>query len=377
MATVFNEFEGKITEKLLNTVKEEVPKGMTEAKIRKVLERVAEECETMKIEPGESVGVVAAESIGEPGTQMTLNTFHFAGVSEMNVTVGLPRIIEILDARQELTTPSMEIYLNEEHNDESIKRIALSLKESTLDDIAIEYSINLMEAVIEISIDMTKMNELNLDYKQLAEILKKEIKDAATDFKETEHVLVIKPKNKNGKLNDLYNLKEKLKKTYITGLKGIKQVLPIRKEDELVIKTSGSNFKKVLDLPFVNAERTTTNDIFEIEQVLGIEAARNAIIQQTDALIQEQALNVDIRHLMLVADTMCNTGTIKGITRYGVVKQKSSVLARASFETQVKHFVNASLEGETDYLNSVVENVMMNQYIPVGTGLPELKVKKQ
>ncbi len=78
---------------------------------------------------------------------------------------------------------------------------------------------------------------------------------------------------------------------------------------------------------------------------------------------------------MLVADTMCISGKLNGITRYGVVREKSSVLARASFETPIKHIVNASLVGEVDDLNSVVENVMLNQAVPVGTGLPGLRTR--
>ena len=127
----------------------------------------------------------------------------------------------------------------------------------------------------------------------------------------------------------------------------------------------------------VDAYRTTTNNIFEIEQVLGIEAARQSIINEIFKVIESQGLNVDVRHIMLVADTMCVSGTLKGITRYGVVSDKSSVLARASFETPIKHIINAALVGEVDNLDSVVENVMINQAIPIGTGLPSLAVKKQ
>ena len=374
MNNFFKEFEGKIPEKLLDTIKEHIPKDFSEAKTRKVFEQVAEEYEKMQVEPGESVGIIAAESIGEPGTQMTLNTFHFAGVSEMNVTVGLPRIIEILDARQKLSTPSMEIYLKEEVNDEEAKKIAEKLRESKMDDIAKEYALNIMGAVIEIRIEKKKMEELDLAPEELIDTLKKEMKDLTAEFKES--LLIVKPKSKEAKINDIYNMKEKIKDVYVKGVKGVRHVVPVRKDGELVMHTSGTNFKKVLALPFVDVTRTTTNDLFETEQVLGIEAARNMIIQQTKDLIQDQALDVDIRHIMLVADTMTNSGTTRGITRYGVIKDKSSVLARASFETQVKHLVSASLEGETDPLNSVVENVMINQFIPVGTGLPKLKVKK-
>jgi len=125
----------------------------------------------------------------------------------------------------------------------------------------------------------------------------------------------------------------------------------------------------------VDPTRTVTNNIFQVEDVLGIEAARQQIISEVFKVIENQGLNVDIRHLMLVADTMCSSGKIKGVTRYGIVSLKSSVLARASFETPIKHIINASLEAQTDPLSSVVENVMLNQQIPIGTGLTHL-IKK-
>ena len=152
-------------------------------------------------------------------------------------------------------------------------------------------------------------------------------------------------------------------------------MLPVKREEEFVIITAGSNLADVLQLEEVDAYRTTTNNIFEIEQVLGIEAARQSIINEILKVIESQGLDVNVRHIMLVADTMCVSGSLKGITRYGVVSEKSSVLARASFETPIKHIINAALVGEVDNLNSVVENVMINQPVPIGTGLPNLAVK--
>jgi DNA-directed RNA polymerase subunit A" len=135
--------------------------------------------------------------------------------------------------------------------------------------------------------------------------------------------------------------------------------------------------KAILALEHVDAERTVTNDIAEIANVLGIEAAREAIIQEVRKVIDSQGLKVDVRHIMLVADTMCVSGAVKGITRYGVVSQKSSVLARASFETPLPHIIRAAIVGEEDKLTSVIENVMLNQPVPIGTGLPGLVSKKR
>src|SRR5690606_11412565 len=135
------------------------------------------------------------------------------------------------------------------------------------------------------------------------------------------------------------------------------------------------NLKEVFKLPFVDVYRTRTNEISDVQKVLGIEAARQAIMDEVYDVVAAQGLKIDMRHIMLVADTMCSSGTIKGITRYGVVSDKSSVLARMSFEPPIKHLIEAALAGEKDTLNSVVENVMINQHIPIGTGLPSLRIK--
>ena len=133
--------------------------------------------------------------------------------------------------------------------------------------------------------------------------------------------------------------------------------------------------KDILQIDEVDGSRTTSNHIFEVEKVLGIEAARHAIIEESSRVIKEQGLDIDKRHIMFISDLMTVSGNIKGITRSGITSEKDSVLARASFETPIKHLINACLKGETDYLTSVVENVMLNQPVPLGTGLPGLVTK--
>lgn len=375
MRAIMKAYENKLPEALLEKIDLLMPEKIADSKAKIILERSVEEFNKMQVSPGECVGVVSAESIGEPGTQMTLNTFHFAGVAEMNITMGLPRIIEILDGRKEITTPMMEIHLKKPYSQgKDLKKIALSIKETKLKDVATEFSINLTDMKIEIKLSPEKLQDIGMTAAGLLKALKGESKGVQIDVKEG-GLLSVKLKGKDNGFNEIYKIKEKLKETYIKGVKGISQVLPVRKGDEFVIITAGSNLKKVLQLIAVEASTTTTNDIFEIEGVLGIEAARQAIIDEVFKVIENQGLNVDIRHLMLVADVMCAAGTVKGITRYGVVGEKSSVLARASFETPIKHIINAGLEGETDLLKSVVENVMLNQPIPVGSGLIKLITK--
>ncbi|MBI2546079.1 DNA-directed RNA polymerase subunit A'' [Candidatus Woesearchaeota archaeon] len=375
MDDIIQEYEEKLPQRLIDLAVEKLGKT-SQKKLREALDRVVEEYDASCIDPGESVGLVSAESIGEPGTQMTLNTFHFAGVAEMNVTMGLPRIIEILDGRKELSTPMMEIYLKKPFNQgKNIKENALLIKETLFGDLVQEFQINIAESAIEVTLDLKKMEALGMSKAKLMNLLSKGIKGVNLKEHKEKNMLILKPRGKVEELNDLYRLKEKMKGVYLSGIKGIELVLPVKQGDEFVIRTKGTNLKDVLELDFVDETRTSTNDVFEIADVLGIEAARQSIINEVLNVMEAQGLNVDLRHIMLVADTMCVTGQIRGITRYGVVSEKASVLARASFETPIKHIINASLTGEVDNLNSVVENVMLNQPVPIGTGLPQLRVK--
>jgi len=363
-----------LPKKIIDDVRKNLPKGIPTEKLNKIYDKVYEEYKNALVEPGEAVGLVAAESIGEPGTQMTLNTFHFAGVSEMNVTIGLPRIIEILDGRKELSTPMMEIYLKSPYNKgKDLRRTALSIKETKMNDVTTEFSINIADLLLEIKTNKEKMKEIGITNGYIMKILRKSLK--GINLREKEGMIIVKLKSKEGGLNEIYRLKEKIKKLYLRGVKGVKQILPIKRGGEFIVITAGKNLRDVLELPEVDPTRTVTNSIHEIANVLGIEAARQAIINEVFKVIESQGLNVDIRHIMLIADTMCAGGNIKGITRYGVVSEKTSVLARASFETPIKHIMNASLVGEVDNLGSVVENVMLNQPVPLGTGLPKLVTK--
>ena len=368
------EFADKIPANIIEQIEESLPEKVNKTQLTKIFEIIAEEYQSSLVEAGESVGLISAESIGEPGTQMTLNTFHFAGVAEFNVTVGLPRIIEILDGRKNISTPMMEIYLKEPYSKgKDIKTIAESIKQTQFKDFIEEISLDITEHKLDIKIDKKKFDRVGLKEDKLVKALEKALKNFTVKSKED--IITIKAKGKQDNIAEIYKLKEKVKQLYVSGIKGIMQVLPVKREDEFVIVTSGSNLKEVLKLEAVDTTRTMTNDIFEIEDILGVEAARQAVINEVYKVIENQGLNVDIRHIMLVADTMSFSGKVMGITRYGVVRDKASVLARASFETPIKHIINAALEGEIDPLNSVVENVMINQPIPTGTGLPNLIVK--
>ncbi len=371
---IMKEYENKLPPSVLRDVRAVLPITIKEADTKKVFAAVYEEFEKSRVDAGEAVGVVAAESIGEPGTQMTLNTFHFAGVSEMNVTTGLPRLIEILDARKTVSTEMMEIYLEEPYNKgEGITKIAELIKETTFREYIAEITIDVVETIMRIKLANKKMKTVGMTSEKIIKILSKSLK--GFEIKEDAGVLVIKSTSKEEALKEIYKLKEKIKLVYVNGVKGIAQVLPVKRGEEYLIVTAGTNLKAIMKMNGVDKSRTTSNNLYEVESLLGIEAARQAIIYEIMKVLNAQGINIDIRHIMLVADAMCMTGKMLGISRYGIVKEKPSVLARASFETPLKHIFNAAVTKEVDHLNSVIENVMMNQPVPLGTGVPKLITK--
>ncbi len=175
-------------------------------------------------------------------------------------------------------------------------------------------------------------------------------------------------------IRELRLLSDKVRDLQVSGIKNIGKVI-IRKEDEFTIHTEGSNLGQVLKIEGIDKFRTSTNDIYEIENVLGIEAARNAIIHETSRTLGEQGLSVDIRHIMLVADMMTHQGVVNSIGRHGISGEKSSVLARAAFEETSKHLLHASIRGEVDHLTGVIENIIIGQPIPLGTGSASVIMK--
>ena len=323
-----------------------------------------------ELDAGEAIGIVTAQSFGEPSTQMVLRTFHFAGVSEMQVTQGLPRLIEIFDARRKPSSPKMEIHLNKEFNNEKeAKILAEKIKEVKLEDISSEINLNFSDTNIEVFVDKERLRYIHISIKTVAERLSK----LGYKVKEKTNSIVIDVSDKN--FREIYQLKEKLKKTIISGVKGITQVLVVKRGRDYVVITLGTSLKEIIDLKQVDGSRTISNDLHEVAEVFGIEVARQLIINEIHDVLDNQGLEIDKRHLKLVADAMTNTGEVKGVTRMGIISQKSSILARATFETPVKQFVNATIKGSKDKLSSVVENIILNQPVPVGTGLPGLLVK--
>lgn len=337
--------------------------------IDKVLKKALDLYNKAKAEPGQAVGIVTAQSIGEPGTQMTLRTFHFAGIRERNVTLGLPRLIELVDARKKPVTPTMDIYLEEKYKKSREK--AIEVARNTLQ--------TKISALIS-NVDTDYSTQITLDLNQAA------LNQRGCTVEEVETALLSNKKFKTEKSGHSLTLnlveesdapttiavRNKVLNTIVKGVPDITRVTVAQKDEEWVIQTTGSNLAKVLEIEGIDQRNVRTNNVFEIAATLGIEAARSALINELSTTLEDQGLEVDSRYIMLVADMMCSRGYLQQIGRHGIAGTKDSVLARAAFEITVPTIAQAALTGEIEGLKGVTENVIVGSNIPVGSGTVDL-----
>jgi len=354
---------------------------ITSEQFNTILDRVIREYQNTRIEACEAVGIIAAQSIGEPGTQMTMRTFHYAGVAEINVTLGLPRLIEIMDARKEPSTPTMTIYLEGEYatDRDRAREVSWQIEAAPLHEFGdIVIDMENMQIVVQLNTQVCEKRRIAVS--DILEIAPRKIRDrrhyrdfeCEVDAKNASMVFI--PKNRESYQN-LFHLAEHVRNVIVQGIDDIERVVVRKESGEYILYTEGSNLKDVFEVEGVDTTRTRTNNISEIAQVLGIEAARNAIIHEALSTLSEQGILVDVRHIMLVADMMCMEGEVKQIGRHGIAGEKESVLSRAAFEVTVNHLLDAAIANEVDELSGVTENVIVGQPIQLGTGDVKLIAK--
>jgi len=342
------------------------------------------------IEAGASIGAIGAQSIGEPGTQMTLKTFHFAGVASMNVTLGVPRIKEIINAAKKISTPIITAELLSRKDVLSARIVKGAMEKAVLGEVASDIKIILKpsQANLVVKLDMQLIEALHMgisaDTVQLSILSHPKIK------LKSEHVRVIDRDklriypagtDKSKLRLELHNLKSMLPKVIVKGIPTVERVVidEIKKKDNTVEKynllVEGTNLLAVMGTPGVDARITKSNHIMEMNSTLGIEAARRSIIDEIQYTMKSHGMNIDVRHMMLLADLMTYKGEVLGITRYGIAKMKSSVLMLASFEKTSEHLFNASYSGREDQIEGVSECIIMGIPMQLGTGI--LKVRQR
>jgi DNA-directed RNA polymerase subunit A" len=362
-------------------------KKLTKAQAKKVVAGSIVALDRASIDPYEAAGIITAQSIGEPGTQMTMRTFHYAGVATVNVTQGLPRIIEIVDARKVPNTPTMTIRLQNEKKTsaEEAQKLAAAIEVTTTVNIAS------METDVAQRRLVLKLNNSNLKQKNMSAAEVKDKLERATRLlvqgdkpKNPSKLTLIPGVHSEEDLAELaenppsytmlLQLEEKIRDMRLKGIPNIERanVQLDDKTGEYYLSTIGSNLSRVSEIETIDRSRTYTNNIIEIYDHLGIEAARQAIVNELQATLDGARLEVDTRHLLLVADVMTSEGEVRAIGRHGVSGTKHSILARAAFEVTVNHLLKAGIIGERDHLTGVAENIIVGQPISLGTGSVEL-----
>lgn len=396
--------------------------------------------------PGEVVGTVAAQSIGEPTTQMTLNTFHFAGVSAKNVTLGVPRLTEIINIAKNIKTPSLTVHLLGEaaRDKESAKAVQCSLEYTTLRRVTktteiyydpdprttvIEADAEMVDSYFDLhegEIDVSRMspwvlrivlaNDMMVDKKlSLSDVVAKinaefenELHCLFNDDNADTLVMRIRILNDepsggkglggdatNGQLltegnDDDVFLKviegSMLSQVKLQGVSGIRKVFlreakrtrldraagGFTTDTEWVLDTEGVNLMEVMSHPDVDHTRTMSNDIIEVLSVLGIEAARHALLKELRGVIEFDGSYVNYRHLAALVDSMTSRGYFMAITRHGINRVETGPLHQASFEETVDILFRAATYAEKDAMAGVSENIMLGALCPIGTGAFDL-----
>ena len=384
--------------------------------------------------PSEMVGVVAAQSIGEPCTQITLNTFHSAGISSASQTVrGVPRIKELLSNSKNIKGPSTKVYINDDVNKDYDKcKSILNLLETTyINDIikssAIYYDKNDEETTIDndseflklykifeedcnvtspwllrFVFDKEKMYHLGINMQDIYYKIKKHydeyIECYFSDDNSDELIFRIKLINneknnlidENDIITELKALEQNIiENIIIKGVEGIKKVILLEDKDskydskngvfenneEWYMETNGNNLLEILIQKNVDSNRTISNDVNEVYETLGIEAARQVLLNEINEVLEGEGVN--FRHLSLLVDTMTNRGTLLSIDRHGINRSDIGPFAKCSFEETSDMLIKAGMFGEYDKVNGVSANIMLGQIPPCGTGDTEILIDEE
>ncbi|GJQ08774.1 hypothetical protein GpartN1_g565.t1 [Galdieria partita] len=353
--------------------------GLRKSQLDAFVRRICYKLQRFKIEPGTAVGAIGAQSIGEPGTQMTLKTFHFAGVASMNITLGVPRIKEIINASPVINTPVITAELVSP-NDITIARIVKGrVERTTLGEICnfIKEVYRRNQVYISLQLDKELISKLQLDV-DINSVRNAVVNSSKLRLKEKDvtvvgdnrlHIFV--PSKASG---DLYfqmnSLKRQLPHVVVQGTSTIKRAVIHQKDDKSYqLLVEGSDLLSVMTTAGIEGTRTTSNHVIIVEKVLGIEAARKTVASEIQYTMASHGMSIDTRHVALLADVMSFRGEILGITRFGIGKMKTSAIMLASFEKTVDHLFDAALYKTQDNVVGVSECVIMGMPVPLGTGL--------
>lgn len=367
--------------------------GIAEPVLETFFKKIVDKLVTSQAEPGTAVGALAAQSIGEPCTQMTLKTFHFAGVASMNITQGVPRIREIINATKAISTPLIEVKLHKPNEKESAKSVKALIESSTIADVAAfikeVYEPGRCFILIRLDLEMIWRNRIQCTGADVARAIvafkKLKLKPENVSVQDNgTQVMITPPDNitrrgkeaalKHNIYFNLQTIKSQLPGIPVAGLSTIKRAVIQETAasgggHNYSIFVEGADILGVMAQKGVISDQTKSNHLMQIQATLGIEAARRSIIDEIATTMKEHGVKVDPRHLNLLADCMTSKGEILGITRFGISKMNDSALMLASFEKTTDYLFDAGQRALTEKIAGVSECIIMGRPIPLGTGL--------
>jgi DNA-directed RNA polymerase beta' subunit len=337
------------------------------------------------ITPGEMVGVIAAQSLGQPITQLVLNTFHAAGISAMNVTLGVPRLKELMNVSKNIRSPSMQIVpIDDTLKDElcgvflrrfikyakTVRNYPSPTYEREYIDLmeidGIQSSVEQTEWAILYDMDTDRIDESEFDIIDITTWINKSFNYVWCSSSCDQILVRLFPAN-NGYDNPhkIKQLSHKISTdTTIQGFRNITQCV----RNGEYIETNGSDLVNILADERVNPYRTRCNDVINVFNVLGIEAARQVLVDELKKVIEFDGTYVDYRHVALLVDTMTYKGSLMAITRHGINRTETGVLMRCSFEETVNVLTEAAVFAEVDLIKGVTEHIIMGKTAKIGTG---------
>jgi len=367
----------------------------TQSQLDRFLDITLDKCTASYVEPGEAVGAIGAQSISEPGTQMTLKTFHFSGISSMNVTLGVPRLKEIINASKLISTPIITVKLEQDDNKIAARVVKAGIEKTTLGQVSkyIKEVFASQACYISIELDMVAIEQLklNVDSESVrTSILRgsrgvtrpavlRLLDDVDVKVKQgcnNKLRIYIPSRNKGSTYFCMQELKTVLPDVIVQGIPSVNRAV-INETDKdgkqsYNLLVEGYGLQDVMGSPGIDGNHTWTNHVLEVEQVLGVEAARTQIASEISYIMSAYGIGIDSRHLLLLSDVMTFKGEVLGITRFGVSKMRESVLMLASFEKTTDHLFDAAVHGRSDEIVGVSECIIMGTPIPIGTGLPNM-----
>ncbi|XP_039927309.1 DNA-directed RNA polymerase III subunit RPC1 isoform X2 [Hirundo rustica] len=357
---------------------------ITPTQLEKFLETCRDKYMRAQMEPGSAVGALCAQSIGEPGTQMTLKTFHFAGVASMNITLGVPRIKEIINASKAISTPIITAQLDKDDDPDFARLVKGRIEKTLLGEIS-EYIEEVFlpdDCFILVKLSLERIRLLRLEvnaetvrYSICISKLRVKPGDVAVHG---EAVVCVTPRenSKSSMYYVLQSLKEELPKVVVQGIPEVSRaVIHVDEQsgkEKYKLLVEGDNLRAVMATHGVKGTKTSSNNTYEVEKTLGIEAARTTIINEIQYTMVNHGMSIDRRHVMLLSDLMTYKGEVLGITRFGLAKMKESVLMLASFEKTADHLFDAAYFGQKDSVCGVSECIIMGIPMNIGTGLFKL-----